>query len=725
MAKKKSSQLLTLTAQEELLRHNLETRSYWSQRDPAPVDGVFSHAKEKSIPRVWHMTKGITLYDWQEDCVNKWFENKRGTIKVVTGAGKTILALAIMEKLQAVNKDLRVAIVVPTTVLQDQWYDEILRNSNLPPEMIGRLSGDYKDKFDGKTRILICVLNSAAKRLPRLAAKSKVEENLLLIADECHKAGASFMQRVFLTKRAYNLGLSATPEREEELETNRNEDYCTTILGQELGPIIYELTVRQALEQGILPEFEIHHYGLPLSEIEREQYENLSRRLRDVAGRLRELGHQQGIHESNITNRTQQLAKRDDELGQAARQHLFLTNQRKHLLYNSTARQAAVINIIHREFQQDPATKALVFHESIESVMLLYHRLLEAEFPVAVEHSALPETVRKTSIELFREGTAQIIVSARSLIEGFNVPETDIGIIAASSASVRQRIQTIGRLLRKGKDPDKVARIYTLYMANTTDEVIYGKSDWDSLLGAQRNRYFLLDEKGNLKERQEPPRTPLPRDSDIPMESLKAGDEYPGVYEGTEYSCDSDGNVLTADGDLVINPQGVPELIRKVRGSYGRFKVTPKQRYLLFLETAQGEWVVKFVGVLKEPFRLAELESESDLKEIEVSGFELGRQFPPELVGKNPQAIYLRQSRGRTVLAKKEGRGWLFVRTGRKAEDPTKGLDGANLLQAAVEYKKSYPGLSKMLVTNQGHVVVLKDGKYRYICTLKTGLEFP
>ncbi len=66
---------------------------------------------------------------------------KRGTIKVVTGAGKTILALAIMERLQAQNNNLRVAIVVPTIVLQNQWYEEILRNSNLPPpddRQIGR-----------------------------------------------------------------------------------------------------------------------------------------------------------------------------------------------------------------------------------------------------------------------------------------------------------------------------------------------------------------------------------------------------------------------------------------------------------------------------------------------------------------------------------------------------------------------------------------------------------
>ncbi len=368
--------------------------------------------------------------------------------------------------------------------------------------------GDHKDRFNEQTKILICVLNSAAAYLPGLASQSKHEQNLLLVADECHRAGATFMQRIFLTKRSYNLGLSATPEREDQYDTGQTGEthYNQSLLGQELGPIIFELTVREALEQGILPEFEIHHYGLPLQAGEREKYENLSRRIRDTTKELKELGYQHGIHDSNIVRRTQELAKRHDDLGTLAKQHLYLTNQRRHLLYNSTSRQKAVLAILQTEFQTDSTTRALLFHESIESVMLLYNELLNAQFPAAVEHSQLPDSVRKTSIELFREGIAQIIVSARSLIEGFNVPETDIGIIVASSTSVRQRIQTIGRLLRKSKDKKKTATIYVLYMADTIDEYIYGKTDWDNLLGSKRNRYFILDNRGGeLQEQEEPP----------------------------------------------------------------------------------------------------------------------------------------------------------------------------------------------------------------------------
>jgi superfamily II DNA or RNA helicase len=37
------------------------------------------------------LTMGIKLYDWQRASIDRWFEQRRGTIKVVTGAGKTIL----------------------------------------------------------------------------------------------------------------------------------------------------------------------------------------------------------------------------------------------------------------------------------------------------------------------------------------------------------------------------------------------------------------------------------------------------------------------------------------------------------------------------------------------------------------------------------------------------------------------------------------------------------
>ncbi len=83
MEQNNSSQLLNLTQAEKLLRHNLETRKYWSEKDQTPDQGVFSPSAQTKQPEppTWHLTKSITLYNWQEACVNKWFQEKEAQSK--------------------------------------------------------------------------------------------------------------------------------------------------------------------------------------------------------------------------------------------------------------------------------------------------------------------------------------------------------------------------------------------------------------------------------------------------------------------------------------------------------------------------------------------------------------------------------------------------------------------------------------------------------------------
>ena len=97
----------------------------------------------------------------------------------------------------------------------------------------------------------------------------------------------------------------------------------------------------------------------------------------------------------------------------------------------------------------------------------------ENNLPVVLEHSDLSKRLRDENIDLFRRDIAKIIVSAKSLVEGFNVPSADLGIIAASSGSPRQRIQSLGRLLRKSGKDDSLATVFVLYIKDTEDEAIY------------------------------------------------------------------------------------------------------------------------------------------------------------------------------------------------------------------------------------------------------------
>ena len=69
-------------------------------------------------------------------------------------------------------------------------------------------------------------------------------------------------------------------------------------------------------------------------------------------------------------------------------------------------------------------------------------------------------------------------MNARALSQGFDMPGADVGIIRSSTSNVRQRIQTIGRLIRKKKDESTISDIWIIYVRDTIDERIFTKHDW-------------------------------------------------------------------------------------------------------------------------------------------------------------------------------------------------------------------------------------------------------
>ncbi|HJT76256.1 MAG TPA: helicase-related protein, partial [Gemmataceae bacterium] len=332
------------------------------------------------------------------------------------------------------------------------------------------------------------------------------------------------MSQVFKTERRWSLGLSATPEREDAVDA----DYDKSLLGTELGPIIYEFNLADAVREGLVPRFVINHYGLPMTPDERSRYEALSRSITDAMSQLRAQRETEGDFFTWARN---VAARNKGELGTVARRFVADTSRRRELLNRLRARHRAVEALIRQEFGVNQDARVILFHESITEVMDLYMRLRALGFDVIMEHSELPDSYREAGLELFRRGEAKVIVSARSLIEGFNVPAVDVGIIVASSASVRQRIQSLGRVLRRHRGragEEKTSCIHVLYAADSAEEQIYGKLDWDQTTGIDRNRFFVWDGEGDPVPQPGPPKSPLPTETQIDPETLVPGGPYPG-----------------------------------------------------------------------------------------------------------------------------------------------------------------------------------------------------
>jgi superfamily II DNA or RNA helicase len=554
------------------------------------------------VPDRWRLTpKDAHLYDWQRECLPVWLKNGRGTVKVATGGGKTLFALAAAETLQNDRQpDLRLVVVVPSIPLMYQWYDEVLRG-NLPASSIGLMGGGSNLQSLSGLRVLICVLNSARERLPALVRRADWPQRLMLVVDECHRSGASRARKIFDAGPRYALGLSATPERDvDATDVLPDSAYEDGVVGKALGPIIYDFSLQRSLEAGLLTPFEVWHVGLPLTPVEAIEHDRLSREISDLRKTL-QMAHRKGRSKQGFLAWCQTQAARGGSRSAEAERFIGLANRRKRLLYRATARSESALGVLS-ESLADKETLGIVFHESIEEIEDLFLRALDRGIPAVLEHSKLPDSLRADNIEAFRQGVARVIVSAKSLVEGFNVPSADLGIIAASSSSVRQRIQSLGRMLRRKKG-ERVARVYVLYIRNTEDEAIYEKADWEDVVGAEQNRYFVWNpgEEGSawssgLVEEQCPPRAYLPPSTEIDISALSPGDQYPARSVGVDVKVDQGGNLRTDDDSLLRVPM---ELVDQLLGfnRYRRGRITPAGHLIARRSDVHGSGLATWVFI--------------------------------------------------------------------------------------------------------------------------------
>ncbi|MHB1406894.1 MAG: DEAD/DEAH box helicase [Desulfitobacteriaceae bacterium] len=415
------------------------------------------------------------LFLWQEECLDIWFSKQgRGIVNVVTGAGKTILALGAIARLEYVLSAeqapaLKIKIVVPKIFLANQWVQSLQEDLAVAKDEIGVYCGIHKDPPTRK--YMIYVVNSARTTLSRqILDDYHSSSSILLIADECHHYSSPENSRIFdfisqipaknQASPYYALGLSATPE------TATSNEKLVPALGSE----IFKYGFVEALNANIISSFAIFNLKLKFTPDEEKEYLDLSEQLtRALEILLQGCPFLKSLNRSRFFARLEQLAQNaeDGNAAALARSVLFLATRRKELVYRAESRISCVRNLLT---QLPPMSKILIFSERIEVANTLYAEL-QSLFPgqVGRYHSAMDEWSRKDILRQYQDAQLRILVSCRALDEGLNVPATDIGIIASSTSSNRQRIQRLGRVLRHaGKK--HTARLYYLYIGSSNEE---------------------------------------------------------------------------------------------------------------------------------------------------------------------------------------------------------------------------------------------------------------
>ena len=412
----------------------------------------------------------VKLYAWQKECLENWFAGgTHGIVNVVTGAGKTVMAIAAIRRLdRELPGILRVRIVVPTQEIMKQWRNALREHAAAASQEIGYCYGCRKDAPERK--YMIYVINSARFCLARhIAADLEQGVHILLIADECHHYISPENRKIFdflpLLKNRENqyhsLGLSATPP----------ENGSKTILSQALGKEIYEYGFSEAVQKRTVSPFSILQVALSFTPEERAEYEELSERMAECLRKLeKRCPAVKKPERAGFFCLLERLCREGGEEGELAERLLFLIYKRKETLCQAQARRFCTLHIIR---QLPVRTKILVFGERIRQVDEIYAMLREY-FPGAVGcyHSQTGEQARRHAIEAFRDGRFRILVTCRALDEGIDVPEASVGIILSGAAVKRQRIQRLGRILRvtPGKEG---ACLYYLYVEKSHEESSY------------------------------------------------------------------------------------------------------------------------------------------------------------------------------------------------------------------------------------------------------------
>lgn len=383
---------------------------------------------------------------WQTEALNRWRSANRGVVAVVTGAGKTIFAMQCMLTLRATRTSCRFLVVVPTVALLDQWHAAFIEELGVTEDEITLIGGGARSQSKGK--IVLAVLDSARRIVPDLVE----DGDWFLIVDECHRAASEKNRAILKGRYVATLGLSATPERQ-------YDRWFDEFIVPVLGPVIFRYTYLEALKDGVIAEFELWNIRVPLSDEEEAALDKLG---------------------ASIAREIQRLD----------RQGLIDSPRLRHLLLKRSRCSQAAVSRIHTAVElveKWHGSRGIVFHEFTASADRIADILTRRGHRARAYHSGLGPPTRYKNLRLYVTGQIDVLVTCRALDEGLDVPTTQFGIIAASTSSIRQRIQRLGRILRPA--PKKArALITTLYALPTEGENLRRESI--RMAGITKTRWF-------------------------------------------------------------------------------------------------------------------------------------------------------------------------------------------------------------------------------------------
>ncbi len=369
---------------------------------------------------------GIEPYPHQQEAMDCWRRSRgAGVVVLPTGAGKTLVGLLAL--CWAGRDSL---ILVPTLDLMHQWY-ALLRLA-LPRQELGLIGGGYHEV----TPVTIATYDSASRHIDRLGNRFG-----MLVFDEAHHLPSAFYRCIAEFSLApFRLGLTATPERAD----GRHHE-----LSELIGPTVYRKQPGE-LAGDVLASFQIRPVYVELSPEERAAYQSaLEQRNQFLQANRISLGSLHGW------NRFVMASARSAAGRRAMRAH----REARRIAHATPAKLRALAGIL----SQHGGVKTIIFTEDNLTAYEVSQRFL---IPCITHQTSVKE--RQHFLEGFKDGTYLAIVTSKVLNEGVDVPDAAIGVVLSGTASSREFVQRLGRILRRGEN--KRAILYEMVARETREE---------------------------------------------------------------------------------------------------------------------------------------------------------------------------------------------------------------------------------------------------------------
>jgi superfamily II DNA or RNA helicase len=361
---------------------------------------------------------------YQAEALAAWLANQgRGVVVLPTGAGKTWLAcLAIDDRRRST------LVIAPTLDLVRQWYDVLRMTFGTDVGVIG--GGEYDVK-----PLTVATYDSAYLHMEHLGSQFG-----LVVFDECHHLpGAAYALAARAAVAPFRLGLTATPERAD----GRQLDLTDLV-----GPVVYRKDIVD-LQGGYLSDYETVRLTVELAPEDRAAHDAERSIYRDFLAR-------NGIRMSSPSGWSDFVIR--SSRTEEGRRAMQAYRRQREIAFAAPAKLDYVALLLDRH----RADRTLLFTQDNATAYEVSRRFL---IPVITHETKVRE--RSEILAGLADGGYGAIATSKVLNEGVDIPSANVAIVISGSASVREHVQRLGRILRP--QDGKHAVLYELVTAGTSE----------------------------------------------------------------------------------------------------------------------------------------------------------------------------------------------------------------------------------------------------------------